>query len=391
MTEGPVNDEKLSRNELEAKLRDARSRITQLESELAETNEGMVALTVELENAKDRYQTLFERGTDAILLVDPERKSIHDVNPTACELFGYDRDEILSSSMSDLFPDESEQFGTLADAVVHGYGGDYLARTKQGRNFTVALSTSKVTLHGKLYLLASLRDVTRRKQRQQRLEVLTRVFRHNLRNDGNVIQGHAEILSEKVEQSHLESSALEIESKIERLLQLSRKIRRIQEVVERDRSYWVTLDQLLERQQMRFDERVEEGTLVLSPSERDVVVERDLEIAIHEAIDNAVTHGSGEPTIDIRAEVEEDVRRVTIIVEDDGPGIPKHELNAVRSKSETPLIHGSGIGLWSIHWVVDTLGGEFRIETTEGKGSTITMVVPYERHETRESKAGTES
>lgn len=380
MTEGPTENElsELSKAELEEQLRDARSRIIQLESELAETNEGMVALTMELENAKDRYQTLFERGTDAILLIDPERRTIHDVNPTACDLFGYDQDELLSLTIGDLFPDESDQFGTLASAVVHGWGGDYTARTRQGRRLTVNLSTSKVTLHDKLYLLASLRDVTMRKQREQRLEVLTRVFRHNLRNDGNVIQGHADMLRDGLEDPKLEASANEIRATIDRLFELSGKVRRIQKVVERERTHRVGVEELLVRQQEWFEENVAVGRLTIQPPHREAAVGEDLEIAIREAIDNAVKHGEADPTIQVSASVDDDGQRVTIEVSDDGPGIPDHELDALRSGTETPLIHGSGIGLWTIHWVVDILGGELSVKRADDGGSTVTMAVPSE-------------
>lgn len=366
----------LSKPEFAEQLREAQSRITHLESELAETNEGMVALTMELENAKDRYQTLFERGTDAILLIDPERRTIHDVNPTACELLGYEEEELLSLTMSDLFPDESEQFGTLASAMVHGWGGDYTARTKHGRRLTVNLSTSKVTLHDKLYLLASLRDVTLRKQREQRLEVLTRVFRHNLRNDGNVIQGNADLLRDGIEDPALSSSAEEIRTKIDRLLNLSSKVRRIQEVVERDHAPRVAVADLLNRQKERYDDSVTAGTLNIQPPQLDAEVDQAFEIALREAIDNAITH-CDDPTIQISAEVNHEEQQVNIEVVDDGPGIPDHELDAIRSGTETPMVHGSGIGLWTIHWVIDIIGGELTVTTPDDGGSRVNMAAPF--------------
>lgn len=378
MTGESTEDElhELSKGEIEKELNEAQARIAQLESELAETNEGMVALTMELENAKDRYQTLFERGTDAILLIDPERRTIHDVNPTACELFGYPEDELLSLTMSDLFPDESEQFGTLASSMVHGWGGDYTARTKRGRRLTVNLSTSKVTLHDKLYLLASFRDVTLRKQRQQRLEVLTRVFRHNLRNDGNVIQGHADLLRDGVEDPALSSSAEEIRIKIDRLLDLSSKVRRIQEVVERDHVPRMAVADLLNRQEERYEDSVADGTIRIQPLQHDAEVDQALDIAIREAIDNAILHGE-DPTVQVSAEIDQEEQRVTIEVADDGPGIPDDELDAIRSGTETPLVHGSGIGLWTIHWVVHTIGGELTVTSPDDGGSRVSMTVPF--------------
>jgi signal transduction histidine kinase len=62
--------------------------------------------------------------------------------------------------------------------------------------------------------------------------------------------------------------------------------------------------------------------------------------------------------------------RVTVRVEDDGPGIPDDELGVVTEGEETPLKHGSGLGLWIVQWGCRWLGPDPEFEVTE-KGTTV--------------------
>jgi len=43
---------------------------------------------------------------------------------------------------------------------------------------------------------------------------------------------------------------------------------------------------------------------------------------------------------------------------------------------ETPLIHGSGLGLWVVHWIVSSHGGSVEASVGEA-GTTMTIVVPH--------------
>lgn len=377
MTDVPDEVES-TKEEFRAELRKTRSRLRALESELAETNEGMVALTLELENAKERYQTIFEETTDGILLIDPDRNAIHEANPQACELLGYDHDVLVTLSPADIFPDEGGQSHSFAEAVVRGWAEGFTCRTKDGRKIDVDISASMVTLDGRSLLLASLRDVTERKRREQRLQVLTRIFRHNLRNEGNVIQGHADLLYDELAESELEESVLTIRETIDTILQLSSKVRRIQDVLDRNRVNRSPISDLLTYHQEWFEDTYPSATLMISEPEREAIVGRRLNVAIQEAIENAAKHADAAVTISISVEIDEDTDLVRVDIEDDGPGIPEHEREVMRSGSETPQTHGSGIGLWFIQWVIDSLGGEVTVQRGEPEGTLITLIVPLE-------------
>lgn len=373
-----LDGDEATKAELQTELRQTRSQLRALESELAETNEGMVALTLELENAKERYQTIFEESTDGILLIDPEEDTIREANPQVCELLGYDHDVLVTLSPADIFPDESDRSETFAEAVVHGWAAGFTCRTKDGRKIDVDISASMVTLDGQSLLLASLRDVTERKRREQRLQVLSRIFRHNLRNDGNIIQGRADVLHDELSDSDLQASALEIRRTIDKILQLSSKVRRIEDVLDRNQVDRRPISDLFANQQEWFGQTYPESTLTINLPAEGALVGRRLTVALREAIENGVKHRDGESTISISVEIDDDRELIRIDIEDDGPGIPEYEREVIRSGGETPLTHGSGIGLWFMYWVIDSLGGDLTIRDGEPTGTIISMVLPAE-------------
>ncbi|MDZ7731370.1 MAG: ATP-binding protein [Natrialbaceae archaeon] len=60
---------------------------------------------------------------------------------------------------------------------------------------------------------------------------------------------------------------------------------------------------------------------------------------------------------------------------DNGPGIPDHELAVLDEGEETPLQHGSGLGLWLVYWLVDKSNGSLEFETGED-GTSVTCLLP---------------
>lgn len=118
-----------------------------------------------------------------------------------------------------------------------------------------------------------------------------------------------------------------------------------------------------------------------------VTVRRALIIALRETVEIAVEHGierqngyedcsnGYQPIVRISLEQPEDNQGVDIVVEDSGPGIPKHELMVIEEGQETALTHGSGIGLWLIHWGLNSIRGDITFEITEA-GTRVTLRVP---------------
>ncbi|WP_277542871.1 sensor histidine kinase [Haloarcula laminariae] len=91
-------------------------------------------------------------------------------------------------------------------------------------------------------------------------------------------------------------------------------------------------------------------------------------------IENAPQHtDSPEPWI--RVTVKAGEGHVEVRVADNGPGIEDHELALVEEGTETPLKHGSGIGLTLVVWGTDIAVGSVTFES-EGSGTCVVLEIP---------------
>ncbi|ERH01540.1 MAG: histidine kinase-, DNA gyrase B-, and HSP90-like ATPase [Halonotius sp. J07HN6] len=66
---------------------------------------------------------------------------------------------------------------------------------------------------------------------------------------------------------------------------------------------------------------------------------------------------------------------IDIVIADNGPGIPTQERNTIETGDETPLQHGTGLGLWLVYWAISLLGGDVRIDQSSS-GTRVTLTLP---------------
>jgi len=126
------------------------------------------------------YEKLFAHSNDAIVVFDPGRDEIVDCNPRACELLGYDREELLSVPPTEIHPEEVERFRAfVADVVDDGAGwtNQLDCYTKEGTTVPAEISGATVELDGRTHVLASVRDLSERRERERALADLQEVTR----------------------------------------------------------------------------------------------------------------------------------------------------------------------------------------------------------------------
>jgi len=246
-----------------------------------------------------------------------------------------------------------------------------------------------------------LRDVTDRTARRQRLEVLNRVLRHNLRNDMSVITGRAERLERLLEERADGDNAdlLEGVDAIRRtgdgLLELSETARtaeRVTAATQRDEAVDLTalVERVVETVTSAHPEAVVEREV---PADVVAVGPREpLAVALEQLVGNAVEHNDSDPPrVTVRAGYDADREYpLWLTVADDGPGLPETERRVIEEGSETPLEHGSGLGLWVVRWATLRLGGTVEFDTREPRGTVITLSLPRARRE-GETEAETEA
>jgi len=220
-------------------------------------------------------------------------------------------------------------------------------------------------------------DITDRKIRERRLEVMTRVLKHNLRNNMNLIEGYTDLLRDEIDDESARESLGVISETAEDLMGIAAAVRKINETLDGAESSSPTdLAEKLVDLRDRTQRRYPDATVTLSLPDGDPihVTVVGLMVAIEEAVENAVEHNDAtNPTVHVRVERRQD-GWVVVEVADDGPGVPDHEME-VLEVGETPLTHADRLGIWLMYWVVGKAGGEFDIDT-DADGTTVRLEVP---------------
>lgn len=210
-------------------------------------------------------------------------------------------------------------------------------------------------------------DVTTREIRRQRLSVLNRVLRHNVRNQLDVIRAHAE-----------EAGAEPAVDGVDRLDRLAGEIRRVERLLDREGAgeRRVSLASFLESTVASAAEDATADTTVAAP-DQSVTVDTDLcEYVVTNLVENAVEHGDDRPRIAVRGRRTD--TGVRIVVADDGPGIPASERAVIEAGEETPLSHATSVGLWGTRWAVGAMNGSLSFDDSDLGGTEAIVELPEE-------------
>lgn len=116
----------------------------------------------------------------------------------------------------------------------------------------------------------------------------------------------------------------------------------------------------------------------LPPADVDAL---QIERVVSNILGNAIkfTPPGGTVTITVRRRADS----LVLAVRDDGPGIPARDLPGIfeqyRRSTHHGGIPGSGLGLYIVKAIVDAHGGSVRIDSSLGRGTTVTMQLPLFR------------
>jgi two-component system sensor histidine kinase PilS (NtrC family) len=90
---------------------------------------------------------------------------------------------------------------------------------------------------------------------------------------------------------------------------------------------------------------------------------------------DAAALGGGHVHVDARREVD----ATTIVVSDDGPGIPADQLTRIFDPFFTTKSKGTGLGLATCHAIIAEHGGHIDVASEPGKGTAMTISLPRQR------------
>ena len=300
---------------------------------------------------------LIEQTDDLMFVVDSNGRVVQ-TNQTAVKKLHTTRGELLESKIADIVGYEITEL--VANETVS-------LETSDGvRQYDSQLSVITDPYGTKLGSVVSFRDVSTREVSQQRLSVLNRVLRHNLRNQMDIVKSHAETLPNNVEK-HRSS----IIGTADAVVALGRQVQQIDEFVSAEESSSrVDLTRIVER----VLDRVSTTDVTITtdmPGTAMITTNREaVASAIESPLKNAVNYAATSASVTITA-IDGGYR---VAISDDGPGIPPEELNALDRGTEDPLKHTTGLGLWQLKWAVMTLGGDVSFEVDNG--TTVKIDIP---------------
>jgi signal transduction histidine kinase len=212
----------------------------------------------------------------------------------------------------------------------------------------------------------TLIDVTDREIRRQRLEVLNRILRHNVRNELDVVRAHAE-----------DAGLTPAIQGVDRVERLSEKTRQVQQLMERsaDDRTQTALSPLLDDIVADVTAGTDADVTVTTPDIRVILDARLCRYAVRQLVENAVEHNDAPaPRVVVRGEHNES--SVRIIVADNGPGIPESERAVIETAEEAPLKHASSFGLWGTSWAVRAMGGSLSFRDSDLGGTAVIISLP---------------
>jgi PAS domain S-box-containing protein len=120
-----------------------------------------------------KYRTIFDLANDAMFLHDARTGAILHVNRKMTELYGCSEEEARRLTVADLSADVPPYSQERAIALLHAAASgvpqlfEWLAKDRAGRLFWVEVSLKQVVLDGEGRLLASVRDITERKNAER--------------------------------------------------------------------------------------------------------------------------------------------------------------------------------------------------------------------------------
>lgn len=309
----------------------------------------------------------FDRMEGGIAVLD-RRHNVVDVNERAAAALGAGNGDPLGQDVRTLSP----QFERLLDERSRS---DSIVFQPEGTAETYDVSLAELTdTHGRILgRIVTFHDISEYLRQQQRLEVLNRVFRHNIRTNSQVLLGHLDHLA----QHNDEEMALEGRDRVMELTEFGDKIRTILDMFERGRTETEPLrvQRIVEGVVGSTRETYPEVAIHTNAGVEGLYVDAIGRNVLAEVVENAAEHNTNDHP-EVWVDVTDEADRVVITVGDNGPGIYEEELALLREGSETPLNHGSGLGLALVIWGTDIVGGRITIEDRDPVGTEVTLEFP---------------
>jgi PAS domain S-box-containing protein len=334
-----------------------------------------------------KFRSMFERSKDSVFLTG-ENLVFRDVNNATCELFKYNKEEILRFSLYNLFArkeaaaqlkDKLAMIGEVEDLEV-----ELLTRNKERRNCILSISRQAYS-SGENYIQGIIHDITNLKrieratfqiEKLRSTATLLRTLAHEVRNPLTNINLSVEQLKPELNSEDaniyldiIARNCGRIDTLISELLDLSRPAEislqksGLQEIIDSTLS---AASDRISLKNIRLERAYpERPAFVMADREK-------LKIALLNIVINAVEavpSQSGIITISIRQES----RHYKVFINDNGGGIPEENISRIFEPYFTSKTNGFGLGLAATWNILQSHRAGIDVNSQLGEGTSFML------------------
>lgn len=136
----------------------------------------------------ERLRAILDAAVDAVVTIE-ESGAIESINPATERVFGYTRDELIGRNVSMLMPSPYREehdrhvarYLSTGEARIVGIGREVEAQRKDGSIFPADLAVSEVRLPGRRLFTGIIRDLTERREMEERARLRLEDAAHTAR------------------------------------------------------------------------------------------------------------------------------------------------------------------------------------------------------------------
>jgi PAS domain S-box-containing protein len=352
-----------------------------------------------LKESEAKLKALIENTTDPLWSIDAAF-NLTAANTAFYELIktNYKKKIKIGDNLLYLLPDVGEEaWISLHQTALKGghISAEYSWQTKNRKKLFYEISYNPIFDSNNNVAGVSVfaRDITQRKTNeatilQTNFELDSFVYRasHDLRAPLRSILGLVNIINTQKEQANsanylklIEKSAIKLDNFISDLINFSRNSRAIVDVEEIDFGFILAEC----RENIRFMENADQVTFLSEVEENKKFYSdaKRISILFNNLLSNAIKYqdpNKKQVASFVKICIRTNAKEAVITIEDNGVGIKKEYLpkifNMFFRASEKSF--GSGLGLYIVRQIVDRLGGDIKVESKLGIGTTFTVVLP---------------
>ncbi len=377
-----------------------------------------------------KIRAIFDGAYDGFISVDCQSRKFFEPNRRMIEMLGYESEEEMKDlTVSDIHPEKDLPY-ILGEFEKHvkreiSQSEDMPVKRKDGSVFLASISSSPVTIAGKTYLSCIFRDITERK----RIEDELRVYREHL--EDLVEERTAELViakeraeeADRIKSTFLAAMSHELRTPLNSIIGFSgimlqglagplnpEQTKQLKMVQSSGQHLLAIINDIIDISRIEagriephpelfeLRQQIDETIAAIKPMADEKNLTLVAEVApevghinsdprrvsqiLLNLVGNAIkfTDRGG-----VRVECRHSGGRVEIRIADTGIGIKPEDMKYIFQTFRqidnglTRLREGSGLGLAICKGLAELLGGEIRVESEFGVGSTFTLILPISR------------